>query len=79
MSLRVATWNLQRNYSGKVLDDCAEIVHENPDTYFCLQEVTETMKTELSHILSRDIVHADENMIVSPAGRHVENAKVLHF
>jgi hypothetical protein len=37
------------------------------------------MRDELSRVLFRHTTHADENMIVSPAGRRVENAKVLHF
>lgn len=79
MALRVATWNLQRDHSGQVLEDCKRIIWAHPDTFFCLQEVTKRMRDDLSRVLFRHTIHADENMIVSPEGMRVENARVLHF
>lgn len=79
MSLRVATWNLQRDHSGRVLEDCKRIIWENPGTYFCFQEVTGRMRDRLSQVLQRHFAHADENMIVSAEGVDVENPQVLYF
>jgi endonuclease/exonuclease/phosphatase family metal-dependent hydrolase len=78
MSVEIITYNIQRDYSWKVVPVLRLLRWENPNAFICLQEVPDTVWKIIAKDVSRT-VHMDENMIIFPEGSHVENSRAISF
>lgn len=78
MSAKVITYNIQRDFSWKVVPVLRWLRRENPNAFICLQEVTDSVWQQIAGIFSRT-EHRDENMIIFPEGSHVEKSRTMSF
>lgn len=78
MSVEIITYNIQRDYSWKVVPVLRWLRRENPNAFICLQEVTDSVWQQIAGIFSRTI-QSDENMVIFPEGSHVEKSSAISF